>query len=67
MVNRFCRKNVTFAVGDKFDSYDALQMQIDQYANENFVVICHRDTRTLEKAVSQKKVSADRAKKNPVI
>ena len=56
---------ITFELNEKFDNFTSLEKKIEQYERENFVVLYHRDARTLEKAVSQKKIAADRGGKNP--
>ena len=59
------RTELTFKVKDKFDSFSSLETTIEQYERQKFIVLYHRDARTLEKAVSQKKISANRGGKNP--
>ena len=56
---------ITFELDEKFNNFTSLEKKIEQYERENFVVLYHRDARTLEKAVSQKKIAADRGGKNP--
>ena len=57
--------NITFVVNDTFDSFESLEKKIEKYSQENFIVLYHRDTRTLEGATSVKKISTERGTKNP--
>ena len=53
--------DLTFELNDKFDSFASLETTVEQYEREKFIVLYHRDAQTLEKAVSQKKISARRS------
>ena len=57
--------DIVFAVNDVFDSFESLEGKIEEFSRQNFVVLYHRDTRTLEGASSVKKISAERGAKNP--
>ena len=58
------RRETTFALDDKFDSFESLEKKIKEFEKEKHVVLCHRDTRTLEKAVETRKIKAERGAKN---
>lgn len=59
-------ESVSFAVGEKFASYDELKTKIKAYENSRSVQLCHSDSRTLEAAKKRIPRKVERAKKDLV-
>ena len=59
-------ESVSFAVGEKFASYDELKTKITAYENSRSVQLSHSDSRTLEAAKKRVPRKVERAKKDLV-
>ena len=53
---------VSFNLKEKFSSFAEVERKISEYTRETYIDLYRRDARTLESAVKQRKISAERVK-----
>ena len=59
-------ESVSFAIGERFSSYEELKAKITAYENARSTQLCHSDSRTLEAARKRVPRKVERAKKDLV-